>query len=284
MSRAPALPSGATCCSWTRRSVCPQSWRSQIPCTPWLAMPPSLRARAWCPLWSLKSFPMATLPDSAAGLGGGWEHDLELLLMILIIYIYTSGYIELLRCSLLTRTWSSVGTCWNMLELRRSWHLLLRPNDWEGFGCAVQGPGRPPHLLGGCCLEAQHGEEWPWWPESQCWDHCRPDLPNFAAHGASRHAWNLLLVGRVSSEWRQRGRGNHQLEHHEQPVCGQAAMAPLLLLWQSFAEDLYCHVVRQGWEQVWCPKGLEGTSQGELWCLLWQIQGRQLSKPWTWWC
>ena len=133
MSRAPALPSGATCCSWTRRSVCPQSWRSQIPCTPWLTMPPSLRARAWCPLWSLKSFPMATLPDSAAGLGGGWEHDLELLLMILIyIYIHldTSNYYDahcspelgvLLEhvgtcCNMLEH----VGTCWNMLELRRS--------------------------------------------------------------------------------------------------------------------------------------------------------------------
>ena len=165
---------------------------------------------------------------------------------------------------------------------RRSRHLLLCRGDKQGLGCAVQGIVSSPCLLGGCCAEAQHGEEWPGWPKSHGWDHCDPDLPNFAAHCASLHAGHLFLVGWDSSEWRQRGRGNHQLKHHEQSVCRQAAVAPLLLLWKSFAEDLYCHLARQGWEQGCCPKGLEGTSQGKLWCLLWQVQSRQLCQCRHW--
>ena len=121
MSRAPALPSGATCCSWTRRSICPQSWRSQIPCTPWLAMPPSLRVRGWCPLWSLKSFPMATLPHSAALCRRAWGKRGTrpgTLLMLLQTSVYSDYSSEL---GLLT----SVGTCWNMLEhVGTCWNML----------------------------------------------------------------------------------------------------------------------------------------------------------------
>ena len=69
MSRVPVSPSGETCCSWTPRSNCPQSWPLRIQCTPWPAMPPFVRARGWCPLWNLKSFPMATVLLLVEGLG-----------------------------------------------------------------------------------------------------------------------------------------------------------------------------------------------------------------------